>query len=192
MTFQTPCSQTRSSSETPPTIYNFTSLKYDLARQTAMWIQWNSIFLITGFIDPSVYKGLTQASSHLSGMVGEPLLCLLCEALLDFNDGILKDHFIITVLSFIEILSWARSFYYVFIFNLYSWHFVGEESVTQRTWRGALSMDTELVTCTCTARIQTQLFWFQKWIPSIMLDFLLVSQGRGGRERWSRKELKTS
>lgn len=89
-------------------------------------------------------------------MVGELLLFLWCEALLDSDDRILEDHFIIIVLSFIEILSWARSFYYVFIFNLYSWHFVGEESETQRTWRGVLSMDTELVTCT--ARIQTQLF----------------------------------
>lgn len=121
-----------------------------------MWIQWNSIFLITGFIDPSVYKGLTQASSQLSLMVGEPLLCLLYEALLDFNDGILKDHFIIAVLSFTEILTWARSFYYLFIFNLYSWHLVDEESETQKTWRGMLSMGTELVTCT--ARIQTRLF----------------------------------
>lgn len=63
-------------------------------------------------------------------MVGEPLLFLHVKALLDSNDGILEDHFIIIVLSFIEILSWAKTFYYVFIFNLYNWHFVGEESGT--------------------------------------------------------------
>nr|XP_025732664.1 receptor-transporting protein 4 isoform X5 [Callorhinus ursinus] len=44
---------------------SFASLKYDDARQTAMCIQWNLIFLITGSIDQSVYKGLMQASIHL-------------------------------------------------------------------------------------------------------------------------------
>lgn len=187
MTFQNSLFQTQSSSETPPTIYRLSSLKYDLASQTAMCIQWNSIFLITGFIHQSVCKGLTQASSHLLWMVGEPLLFLHVKALLDSNDGILEDRFIL-VLSFIEILSWAKTFYYGFIFYLYNWHFVGEES---ETW-GELSMDTGLATCR--ARTQMQFFWFWKCVPSIMLDFLLgtcfgaeVEEAeRGNQERNSR------
>lgn len=88
--FKIPCSQTHSSSEMPPTIYSFASLKYDHARQRATCIQWNSIFLITGSIDQSVCKGLMQALSHLLQTVGEPLLLLLhLKALLDSNDGIL-------------------------------------------------------------------------------------------------------
>ncbi|XP_025732655.1 receptor-transporting protein 4 isoform X2 [Callorhinus ursinus] len=69
---------------------SFASLKYDDARQTAMCIQWNLIFLITGSIDQSVYKGLMQASIHLlwtmvdilwvqnlrPGEVGRNCLCL--------------------------------------------------------------------------------------------------------------------
>jgi hypothetical protein len=58
MTFQSPYSQTHNVSEVPPTIYNFASLKSDDARQTAVCIQRNSIFLITGSIDQSVCKGL--------------------------------------------------------------------------------------------------------------------------------------
>lgn len=130
--FKIPYSQTHSSSKTPPTIYNSTSLKYDDARQTAMCIQWNSIFLITGSIDQSVCKGLMQAFIHFVQMVGEPLSHYFCKwkRLLNYNDGILKDHFIIVVLSFIEFISRARSFHYVFIFILYNWHFAGEESET--------------------------------------------------------------
>lgn len=75
--FKIPSSQTHSSSEMPPTIYSFASLKYDDARQTAMCIQWNSIFLITGSIDQSVCKGLMQASIHLLWTVGELLLLFL-------------------------------------------------------------------------------------------------------------------
>ena len=51
------------------------------------------------------------------------LLFLHVERVVDSNDGILEDHFIVVVLSFIEFLSWARSFYCVFVFNLYAWHF---------------------------------------------------------------------
>lgn len=122
MIFEIPCSQTHSSSEMPPTIYSFASLKYDHARQTALCIQRNSIFLITGSTDQSVCKGLMQAVSPFLQTVGEQLLLFLhVKSLSDSNDEISEDHYmsIIVVLSFIEILSWARSFYFVFVFNLY-------------------------------------------------------------------------
>ena len=120
MTFQNPLFPNRELIRNASYYLQACFIEIYLASQTAMCIQWNSIFLITGFIHQSVCKGLTQASSHLLWMVGEPLLFLHVKALLDSNDGILEDHFIIIVLSFIEILSWAKTFYYVFIFNLYN------------------------------------------------------------------------
>lgn len=68
-----------------------------------------------------------QSTSHRQWVSCSYYFCLW-KRLLDSNDGILEDHFIIVILSFTEFLSWAESFYYVFIFNLYNWHFVAEES----------------------------------------------------------------
>lgn len=113
------------------------------------------------------------------------------KGLLDSNDGILEDHFIIVVLSFTEFLPWARSFpmcsYLIFMPDI-----LWLKNLRQRTW-GQLFVVTELAMCR--ARIQMRFFWFPKWVTIHYAASLLggcFGAKAGEQREWLRKDSETS